>query len=73
MDMRTLLLERVCLLGFCTLLVVANVREHRKMRGIRWFVASNLSYLIGGVLIANRESVPVWAAVILANFLYSIG
>lgn len=73
MDMRTLLLERVCLLGFCTLLVVANVREHRNMRGIRWFVASNLNYLVGAMLIANRQHLPVWAAVVLANFLYSMG
>ncbi|WP_170835026.1 GGDEF domain-containing protein [Terriglobus roseus] len=71
--MRTLLLERVCLLGFCTLLVVANVREHRSMRGIRWFVASNVNYLIGGILIADRQHLPVWVAVVLANFLYSMG
>jgi diguanylate cyclase (GGDEF)-like protein len=73
MDMRTLLLERACLLAFCNLLVVTNVQQHRGMRGIRWFAASNVNYLIGGVLIASRDHIPVWASVVLANFLYSVG
>jgi diguanylate cyclase (GGDEF)-like protein len=73
MDMRTLLLERVCLLTFCTLLVVINVREHRGMPGLRWFAASNINYFVGGILIASRDHVPVWASVVLANFLYSMG
>jgi len=73
MDMRTLLLERVCLLGFCTLLVLVNLRQHRATRGLLAFAASNVGYLIGGILIASRERLPVWAAVVLANFLYSMG
>jgi len=73
MDMRTLLLERACLLTFCMLLVLANVREHRGMSGLRWFAASNINYFVGAILIANRNYVPVWASVVLANFLYSMG
>ena len=73
MDMRTLLVERACLLAFCTVLVATNVREHRGMRGIRWFAASNINYLVGGILIAARDHIPVWASVVLANFLYSMG
>lgn len=73
MDMRTLLVERACLLTFCTLLVLVNVREHRGMPGLRWFAASNVNYFVGGVLIASREHIPVWASVVLANFLYSMG
>ncbi len=73
MDMRTLLLERACLLTFCTLLVLSNVREHRGIPGLRWFAASNVNYFIGGILIASREHVPAWASVVLANFLYSMG
>ena len=73
MDMRTLLVERACLLTFCTLLVLVNVREHRGMPGLRWFAASNVTYFVGGILIASRDHVPVWVSVVLANFLYSIG
>jgi diguanylate cyclase (GGDEF)-like protein len=73
MDMRTLLLERACLLTFCTLLVLINVREHRATPGLRWFAASNVNYFIGGILIASRDHVPAWVAVVLANFLYSMG
>jgi diguanylate cyclase (GGDEF)-like protein len=73
MDMRTLLVERACLLTFCTLLVLANVRENRGMPGLRWFAASNVNYFVGGILIASRDHVPVWASVVLANFLYSMG
>jgi diguanylate cyclase (GGDEF)-like protein len=73
MDMRTLLIERACLLTFCTLLVLANIREHRRTPGVWWFAASNVNYFVGGILIASREHVPAWASVVLANFLYSLG
>ncbi|WP_263410928.1 GGDEF domain-containing protein [Terriglobus tenax] len=73
MDMRTLLLERTCLLAFCTLLVLVNLRGHRGTRGLLWFAASNVGYLVGGVLIASRAYLPVWVAVVLANLLYSLG
>jgi len=73
MDMRTLLLERACLLTFCTLLVLTNVSEHRRTPGVWWFAASNVNYFIGGILIASREHLPAWASVVLANFLYSMG
>jgi diguanylate cyclase (GGDEF)-like protein len=73
MDMRTLLIERACLLTFCTLLVLVNVREHRRVAGLRWFAASNVNYFVGGILIASREHLPVWVSVVLANFLYSMG
>lgn len=73
MDMRTLLLERACLLTFCTLLVLVNVREHRTTPGVRWFAASNVNYFIGGLLIANRSQFSVWISVVLANLLYSLG
>jgi len=73
MDMQTLLLERACLLTFCMLLVLTNVREHRGMSGLRWFAASNVNYFVGAILIASRNRLPAWASVILANFLYSMG
>ena len=73
MDMRTLLFDRACLLAFCTLLVLINVREHRATPGLRWFAASNVNYFVGGVLIASREHTPVWASVVFANQLYSLG
>lgn len=73
MDMRTLLLERACLLTFCMLLVLLNLRSYRNMNGIRWFAASNIGYFIGGILIASRDHLPIWAAVVLSNLLYSLG
>lgn len=71
--MRTLLLERACLLTFCMLLILVYIREHRGMPGLRWFAASNINYFVGGILIASRDHLPAWVAVVLANFLYSIG
>jgi diguanylate cyclase (GGDEF)-like protein len=73
MDMRTLLLERACLLTFCTLVVLATLRDHPGMPGLRRFALSNITYFAGGILIAGRDHLPVWAAVVLANFLYSVG
>lgn len=73
MDLHTLHVEHVALLGIFTLLMVVNSTVQRGARGARWFAAFNLCAFIGAILITLRGQIPDFLSIALGNFCFSVG
>jgi diguanylate cyclase (GGDEF)-like protein len=72
MDMHTLHIEHVVLLGLITFLTLVNSWMHRGTRGINWFPVYNFSAFLGAVLIALRGHISDPVSIVFGDFLFPL-
>jgi diguanylate cyclase (GGDEF)-like protein len=72
MDMHTLHIEHVVLLGLITFLTLVNSWMHRGTRGINWFPVYNFSAFLGALLIALRGHISDPVSIVFGDFLFPL-
>lgn len=73
MDIHSLHVEHVVLLGVYTLLTIVNGRMHKGIRGIHWFSIYNALLFVGALLIAVRGHIPNSISIVGGNLFVVAG
>jgi diguanylate cyclase (GGDEF)-like protein len=72
MDIHTLQMEHIVLLAIFSLLSIANVRMHRGVKGIIWFVVYGLSLLVGATLVGLRGAIADGVSIFVGDLMFSV-
>jgi diguanylate cyclase (GGDEF)-like protein len=73
LDIHSLHVEHVVLLGLYTLLTAVNSWMYRGMKGIHWFTLYNVCALLGALAVSLRGHIPDFVSIVLANILVMTG
>ncbi len=73
MDIHSLHVEHVVLLGLYTLLTAANSWMYRGMKGIHWFTMYNLCALMGALAVSMRGHIPDFVSIVVGNVFVMTG